>query len=217
MAGWSKALSITARCFSALRVCPDGRVDLRRCQWLLTICLRRCHWLLAVSQHWGSALMAEWSKALPMTAHYLSKALPLTAGCLSPLEGLPWWPSGRRRCQWLLNYLSRALPLNGWLSFTTEGSDLMAERYKALPMTAHYLSPLPGFKSQCDMWECCQWLGVKRCSFARFSSTTYTWLVTICRNVAEKSEVNRNSNDMTTLLLRLTHPPPPPPPPPQSP
>ena len=40
--------------------------------------LKRCHWLLAVSAHWGSALISEWSKALP-----------LTADCLSPLRAFP--------------------------------------------------------------------------------------------------------------------------------
>ena len=40
--------------------------------------LRRCHCFLAVSHHWGPALMAVWSKALP-----------LNASCLSPLRACP--------------------------------------------------------------------------------------------------------------------------------
>ena len=44
------------------RACPDSK----------PCCLSCCHWLLAVSHHWGPALMAVWSKLLPLTASSVS-------------------------------------------------------------------------------------------------------------------------------------------------
>ena len=89
IAEWSTALPLTADFLSPLRDCPDGWVvysvatdcslslTTEGLPWWLS-CLRCCHWLLTVSHHWGPALMAVWSKVLP-----------LTASCLSPLRACP--------------------------------------------------------------------------------------------------------------------------------
>ena len=185
MAEWSTALPLTAHCLSPLRACPDGWVvygiatdcslsltteglpwglsGLRRCHWLLTVFhhwglsdLRLCHWLLTVSHHWGPALRAEWSKALPLTAHCPPplKGFPnswvvycVATDCWLSLttEGLPWWLSGLQHCHWLITVSHH------W------GPALVAEWSKALPLTAQSLTTegLP-------WWLCglrsCHWL-----------------------------------------------------------
>ena len=152
MAVWSTALPLTVSCLSPLRACPDGRVvygAATDCKLSLTteglpwwLCgLRRCHWLLAVSHHWGPALMAVWSTALPLTVSCLSplRACPdgrvvygAATDCELSLttEGLPWWPCGIRRCHWLLAVSHHWRPA------------LMAVWYTALPLTVSCLSPL---------------------------------------------------------------------------
>ena len=145
MAEWSEALPLTASCLAPLPCLVLKKSHLAfgfNCiahaglPWCGS---RRCPWLLAVSHHWGSALMAEWSEALP-----------LTAGCFAPLPclvqkkshlafgfvciahaSLPWWPSGLRRFHWLLAVSHH------W------GSALMAEWSEAFPLTARCLASLP--------------------------------------------------------------------------
>ena len=172
MAEWSKALPLTAWGLSPMWACPNGWVvkgiatDCLRSltnvglpQWLSG--QRHCHWLIEVSHQWGPAPMAEWSKALPLTAWGLSPmwACPngwvvkgIATDCLLSLtdgwmvkgiatdwlrsltnEGLPQWLSGQRHCHWLLEVSHQCGPV------------LMAEWSKALPLTAWGLSP---------MWAC---------------------------------------------------------------
>ena len=99
--------------------------------------LRRFHWLLAVSHHWGFALMAEGSKALP-----------LTAGCLAPLPCLV-----QKKSHLALVSIALRMPVyprvvqgvapDCSLSRITKGSAMMAEWSAALPLTAGCLAPLP--------------------------------------------------------------------------
>ena len=160
---WFKALPQTARCLASLKGLP----------WWPSG-LRRCHSLLAVSHHWGSALMAEWSKALS-----------LTAGCLAPLPCLmqkkshlafgfvciaqasfPWWPRGLRRFHWLLAVSHH------W------GSALIAEWSEALPLIAGCLAPLPCFvlkKSHLAFgFVCIAHAGLPWCGSRRFH-----WLLSV--------------------------------------
>ena len=152
MAVWSNALPLTARCLSPLRARLDGCLVLcvaTDCLLSLTAeglpwwpCgLMHCHWLLAVSYHWGLALMAVWSNALPLTACCLSplRARPddwvvwgIATDCSLSLttEGPPWWMPGLMCCHWLLAVSHRWEPA------------LMAVWSNALPLTACCLSSL---------------------------------------------------------------------------
>ena len=132
--------------------------------------LRRCYWLFAVSHHWGPALMAVWSKALPLIAR-----------CLSPLRCLPWWPCGLRRCYWLLavsHHWGPALMAmwSGrchWLLAVSLrwGPALMAMWSNALPLTACCLSSVRAYPDGRVVWGV-----VTDCSLSLITEGLPWWL-----------------------------------------
>ena len=169
--------------------------------------LEHCHWLLAVSHHWGPALMAKWSKALPLTA------------CCLTIGDMPWWPSGLGRCHWLLAdshhwgpalmaKWSKALDTDCSLSLTT-GPALMAKWSKVLPMTAHCVSALPGLQSlPAGVWEkFANNLGLAIVLFFWFSTlvsgTSYKWLVLILPKCGRKCYNNQIWNSATMYRLHI--------------
>ena len=119
---------------------PRWLCGLRRCHWLLAIShhwgpawwpcgLRHCHWLLAISHHWGPAVMAVWSKVLPLTAS-CQIDIKRYSECHTLYRVLPWWLCGLTRCHWLLAISHHWGPVP------------MAVWSKALPLTASCLSIL---------------------------------------------------------------------------
>ena len=83
--------------------------------------------------------MVKWSRALQLTSFYLSPLRVFPDGQVTDFsvslttEGLPWWSSGLRHCNWLPSISHH------W------GPSLMVKWSRALQLTSLYLSPMRAF------------------------------------------------------------------------
>ena len=134
IAEWPKVLPPTARCLSPLRACPESlsSVDVRHGYISIVIDRVTHHAQHQTPIEEGAALIAEWSKVLPLTAR-----------CLSPLRACPETLSSVDvRHGYISIVIDRVTHHAQHQTPIEEGAALIAEWSKVLPLTARYFSPL---------------------------------------------------------------------------